>query len=164
MISTLKTNFWFRATFISVMATAAFAPCLRGTFVFDDIPAVVENKIIHSKEANLSSAFLHDFWGEPAASDMSHGSYRPLTTLLFRFLYQSSSGSPLPFHILNTLGGNSIEKNFGLIFDLKNGLRLRFDSVACLNYPNLNFFLISEPQSKTQVIFQAKTQAQFFFY
>ena len=31
-------------------------------------------------------------------------------------------------------------KNFGLCFGLKNGLRLRFDSETCLNYPFLNIF------------------------
>ena len=89
MISTTKKNFWLRATVIFVMAVTAFSPCLHGTFVFDDIPAVVENKIVHSKDVNLSSAFLHDFWGEPTNSDKSHGSYRPLTTLLFRELFHS---------------------------------------------------------------------------
>lgn len=89
MISTMKTSFRLRATVIFVLGAASFAPCLRGTFVFDDIPAVVENKIVHSKDVNLSSAFLHDFWGEPTNSDKSHGSYRPLTTLLFRELFHS---------------------------------------------------------------------------
>lgn len=84
MISTKRMNSLLSASVVSVMATAAFAPCLRGTFVFDDIPALVENEIVNSEEVNLSSAFLHDFWGEPATSDKSHGSYRPLTTLLFR--------------------------------------------------------------------------------
>ena len=33
-------------------------------------------------------------------------------------------------------------KNFGLSFGLKNGLRSRFDSETCLNYPFLNIFLV----------------------
>ena len=38
-------------------------------------------------------------------------------------------------------GPDSIEKN-GLSFGLKNGLRFRFDSETCLNYPFLNIFLV----------------------
>ena len=38
------------------------------------------------------------------------------------------------------LGGNSIEKNVGLSFGLKNGLRFHFDSKTCLNYPFSNIF------------------------
>ena len=72
------------ALVIIILATATFAPCLRGTFVFDDIPAVIENKNVYSERANLSSAFFHDFWGELATSNKSHGSYRPLMTILFR--------------------------------------------------------------------------------
>ena len=34
---------------------------------------------------------------------------------------------------LADLGGDAIEKFFGLSFGLKNGLRFRFDSEACLN-------------------------------
>ena len=37
-------------------------------------------------------------------------------------------------------GGNSVENYFGL----KNGLRFRFDSETCLNYPFLNVFLVLE--------------------
>ena len=33
-------------------------------------------------------------------------------------------------------------KHFGLSFGLKNGLRFRFDSETCLNYPILNIFLV----------------------
>ena len=80
----MKINLLLSVTVVSALAVAAFAPCLRGTFVFDDIPAVMENRIVHAKEVNISSVFAHDFWGEPATSEKSHGSYRPLTTLLFR--------------------------------------------------------------------------------
>ena len=80
----METNLLLRVTVVTALAVVAFAPCLGGTFVFDDIPAVIENRMVHAKEANLSFVFMHDFWGEPATSDKSHGSYRPLTTLLFR--------------------------------------------------------------------------------
>ena len=32
--------------------------------------------------------------------------------------------------------------SFGLSFRMKNGLRFRFDSETCLNYPFLNIFLL----------------------
>ena len=39
-------------------------------------------------------------------------------------------------------GSDSIEKNLGLSFGLKNGLRFNFDCETRLNYPFLNIFLV----------------------
>ena len=39
-------------------------------------------------------------------------------------------------------GAQFNRKNFGLSFGLKNGLRFRFHSATCLNYPFRNIFLV----------------------
>jgi hypothetical protein len=63
----------------------SFSPCLDGSFVFDDLPAVVENKDVWGGSSfAFADVFEHDFWGENAMSDKSHRSYRPLTTIAFR--------------------------------------------------------------------------------
>ena len=64
----MKRNFLLSVTVVTALAVAAFAPCLRGTFVFDDIPAVNENRIVHAKEVNISSVFAYDFCGEVSTS------------------------------------------------------------------------------------------------
>ena len=43
---------------------------------------------------------------------------------------------------------------------MKNGLRFRFDSETCLNYPFFDISCCRESEAKSQVVFQAKTQAK----
>ena len=42
-------------------------------------------------------------------------------------------------------------KKFGLSFGLKNGLRFHFDSMTCLNYQFLNFFLVNKVNLKPKL-------------
>jgi hypothetical protein len=62
-----------------------------GDFVHDDIVAIVRNPDVTSGdsvggggEGGGGGVFLNDFWGSPMASNLSHKSYRPVTTLIFR--------------------------------------------------------------------------------
>eukprot|EP00438_Fugacium_kawagutii_P009700 Skav230831 [mRNA] locus=scaffold3318:6455:21416:+ [translate_table: standard] len=57
---------------------------LQGEFVFDDMYAVVQNPDVYSSQP-WTALFQHDFWGFPLESEKSHKSYRPLTTLTFRW-------------------------------------------------------------------------------
>ena len=50
-------------------------------------------------------------------------------------------------------------KHFGLSFDLKNGLRFRFDSARCLNYPFLNIFLVLGISSQNSSDFSSQTSS-----
>ena len=75
-----------------------FSPCsLDGDFVHDDVEAVLRNPDVTSASGAgdgtilggghpraVTEVFANDFWGSPMASNRSHKSYRPLTTLLFR--------------------------------------------------------------------------------
>lgn len=56
--------------------------CFYSEFVFDDAEAIIKNKDVTSN--SLIDVFYHDFWGNKIASNLSHKSYRPLTTLSFR--------------------------------------------------------------------------------
>ena len=73
--------------------------------MFDDLPAIVENKDVTNTNANLSDILKHDFWGEDLASDRSHGSYRPLAVIVFKFLAEVRGQmlDPRVFHALNHL-------------------------------------------------------------
>ena len=58
---------------------------LDGDFVHDDVEAVLRNPDVTAPDQRaLADVFANDFWGSPMASNLSHKSYRPLTTLLFR--------------------------------------------------------------------------------
>ena len=94
-----KTNFLFKFDLVSSPSSS-----LDGDFVHDDVEAVLRNPDVTSAYAAASGAagdgtilggggrpprgvaevFANDFWGSPMASNRSHKSYRPLTTLLFR--------------------------------------------------------------------------------
>ena len=51
-----------------------------------------------------------------------------------------AGGGQLHVHLRAGMQFN--RKTIGLSFGLKNGLRFRFDSETCLNYPFLNIFLV----------------------
>ncbi|XP_057367403.1 protein O-mannosyl-transferase TMTC2-like [Daphnia carinata] len=60
---------------------------LQAGFVYDDKRAILENAdvTVASESSTLSDLMLHDFWGTPLNACGSHGSYRPLVTLSFRW-------------------------------------------------------------------------------
>ena len=66
---------------IIAASVVSFVPGISDDFVFDDIPAVKENKDITTDHPG--DIFRHDFWGSNISSSTSHKSYRPLTTLSF---------------------------------------------------------------------------------
>lgn len=67
---------------------------LHGEFVFDDMYAIVQNPDVYSSQPWLA-LFEHDFWGFPLESEKSHKSYRPLTTLTFRWQMMHTNGTEL---------------------------------------------------------------------
>ena len=44
--------------------------------------------VANSQSSSLKEVFLHDFWGTPLNASGSHGSYRPIVTLSFRWTAQ----------------------------------------------------------------------------
>ncbi|CAE8584633.1 unnamed protein product, partial [Polarella glacialis] len=84
-----------------------FRNACQGDFVFDDAYAVVQNPDVYSA-APWWSLWSHDFWGFPLASDLSHKSYRPLTTLSFRLQMilcgdRADAHTAAMMHVLNVV-------------------------------------------------------------
>lgn len=47
---------------IALIAFTCYVPSLRNDFVFDDLPAIVNNKDVRSNES-IITIFYHDYWG-----------------------------------------------------------------------------------------------------
>jgi hypothetical protein len=69
---------------VALAGVFVFMNSLNGGFVFDDSEAIVNNADVRPEDSPWSSLFQHDFWGHRLTSNVSHKSYRPLTTLTFR--------------------------------------------------------------------------------
>ena len=70
---------------VFIAAVACFANSYNADFVFDDLEALISNKDV-TGETDIADVFLHDFWGNKLASNLSHKSYRPFTILTFRLV------------------------------------------------------------------------------
>ena len=57
---------------------------MHGDMVHDDIPAVLKNADVNGKNPWYKS-LSNDFWGNAMSDITSHKSYRPITSLLFRY-------------------------------------------------------------------------------
>lgn len=95
---------WTFKMVLFCLAVLCYANSYDGEFVFDDTEAIVNNKdvtrALRGDQANplvqtgtnergvnkdgFWSLIENDFWGTPLSSNLSHKSWRPLTTLTFR--------------------------------------------------------------------------------
>lgn len=50
---------------IALIAFTSYLPSLYNGFVFDDYPAIINNKDVKSDRTYLYSIFFNDFWGTP---------------------------------------------------------------------------------------------------
>jgi hypothetical protein len=57
---------------------------LHGKFVYDDAGSVKKNVVVNG-QAPLAEVWTRDFWGTPMSQSQSHKSFRPVTTLTFRW-------------------------------------------------------------------------------
>lgn len=90
---------------LAVVATAGVAVVsyynsLDGDLLFDDMPAIVNNKDVQGKRP-LKAMLNHDFWGLPMTHPGSMKSYRPVTTLSFRMSYAMHGKDPFGYHVVN---------------------------------------------------------------
>lgn len=69
---------------VAGVALACYSNALFGEFVHDDIVAVTRNPDVLGTSSVLQ-LLGNDFWGTPLSDPRSHKSYRPLTTLSFRY-------------------------------------------------------------------------------
>ena len=69
-----------------LLACVCYSNGLTGDYVHDDIFAIKRNNDVIGF-TSIKDVFVHDFWGRPITSNLSHKSYRPLTTLSFRYVF-----------------------------------------------------------------------------
>lgn len=73
---------------------------LENEFSFDDNFAVVKNPDV-TQGATLPVLFSHDFWGRDILDSLSHKSWRPLTTLTFRWNFMLAGLEVESYHAVN---------------------------------------------------------------
>jgi hypothetical protein len=83
-----------------VVCCLSYWPSIWGQLVFDDRPAIVDNKDLRPNTP-LYRLFQNDFWGTPIHKEQSHRSYRPLTILTFRWNFGIHGLNPMGYHIIN---------------------------------------------------------------
>ncbi|XP_046916588.2 protein O-mannosyl-transferase TMTC3 [Dermatophagoides farinae] len=89
---------------ITVTITIVFHNSLDCDFTFDDTSAIVQNRHVHTNETDWFRIFDVDYWGTPIRSEHSHKSYRPFTSLTFRWNHLWSPAlNPYEFHLTNVL-------------------------------------------------------------
>ncbi|HZN98306.1 MAG TPA: hypothetical protein VFB61_11290, partial [Gemmatimonadales bacterium] len=77
------------------LALAASLASLGNGFVYDDVPIILQNRVVHNLAA--SERIWHSaYW--PAG-----WLYRPLTIQLFALQWAAGNGSPLVFHVVSIL-------------------------------------------------------------
>ena len=83
-----KLHFTRVAPIVALTAIICYGNSYDGDFVFDDSEAILTNSDVKSEKL-WQDLFFNDFWGNKLISNTSHKSYRPLTVLTFRYMYQS---------------------------------------------------------------------------
>ncbi|XP_064083702.1 LOW QUALITY PROTEIN: protein O-mannosyl-transferase TMTC2-like [Macrobrachium nipponense] len=68
----------------TLLAIALYLNTLRAGFVYDDHRAILGNRDVVGS-GPWWWVCVHDFWGSPLSRRGSHGSWRPITTLTFRW-------------------------------------------------------------------------------
>eukprot|EP00055_Hartaetosiga_balthica_P018228 m.130881 g.130881 ORF g.130881 m.130881 type:complete len:637 (+) comp9473_c2_seq1:91-2001(+) len=88
---------------VAVIGVAVYANSLNGDFVFDDMPAIKDNSDVNP-ETPWKNVFRNNFWGQQMGSGASqHYSYRPLTTLTFRWNVAYFGWDTFSFHAVNII-------------------------------------------------------------
>ena len=67
-----------------LFSSLLYANTLHSDFVHDDLAAIVNNADV-TGGAGWTEVWRDDFWGAELRDPRSHKSYRPLTTLTFRW-------------------------------------------------------------------------------
>lgn len=98
----------------SMVAAACYINSLHCDLVHDDIFAIRDNQDVRP-ETPVAELLRNDFWGKPIASETSHKSYRPLTTLTFRLDYALHGLRPWGYHATNVALHAAVTALFGWI-------------------------------------------------
>lgn len=90
---------------VGVIAAAFFAPAIGGEWIYDDRRLIAQNPYIHSFDW-IGRWLTTDFWD--VAEDMARSGrrmlyWRPTVTASYAVDWQVGGGSPLVFHLMNSL-------------------------------------------------------------
>jgi hypothetical protein len=88
------------ASAVVALCCVSFANTLPNEFSFDDNFAIVKNSDV-TGDSSLWDVLQHDFWGQTITSPLSHKSWRPVTTLTFRWNFWFSGLQPESYHAVN---------------------------------------------------------------
>ncbi|RMG47660.1 MAG: tetratricopeptide repeat protein [Acidobacteria bacterium] len=87
---------------VVAVACWAYAPALRGEFVWDDRPLILENETLDHPE-QLARSFATGFWDTGEKNDRFRNFYRPLVTLSYAADRALWGRHPLGFHLTNLI-------------------------------------------------------------
>ena len=89
------------AATLALIAVATYAASLRGGFVYDDVPQILENPFVQNPRLGWR-AFTGSVWAFQGASFPANF-YRPLHIFSHSLLYHLGGPNPGLFHLLNVL-------------------------------------------------------------
>ena len=112
------------ATSCALVALACVVSFYNSTIatelVFDDLKAITENPdVTQPAQRPLPHLLANDFWGHPIRAPGSHGSYRPLTVLTFRWNYSLHGPSPWGYHVVNIVLHSAVSVAFLLLLHFR---------------------------------------------
>lgn len=81
---------------VLLVALLASYPGIGNGFTYDDIPMIVENRMVQELHS-LWEYLTTSYWGPTRGNSL----YRPVTVIAFALERAVGSGDPLPFHIAN---------------------------------------------------------------
>ncbi|XP_066257077.1 protein O-mannosyl-transferase Tmtc2-like [Euwallacea similis] len=84
------------------LAFLLYCNTLDSEFVYDDRRAILTNPDIQPKTP-WPKLLENDYWGTPLTDSGTHGSYRPLTVLTFRFNYLIGEFVSWGYHLVNVI-------------------------------------------------------------
>ncbi len=85
--------------FALALVAVAYSAAPLGGFVWDDLPLIVEERVVRELQP-IASYFDRMFFGGPAGAP-TRSFYRPLVILSFALDWRLWEGSPLGFHLTN---------------------------------------------------------------
>lgn len=96
---------WQALLVVQVLVLASYVPAFfYSGFVMDDAVAIEKNPVVVGTELRLEELMSRDFWGLPMhGTGWTNKSFRPLTTLTYRWNYLLHGLASSGFHITNVL-------------------------------------------------------------
>lgn len=95
----LMGNPYILACIVAVLSLLLYGNTLWHDWTFDDYAAITRNPVV-TGDVGWGQLLVRDFWGTSTRSTLSHKSYRPLTSALYRILWLIGPSSAPVFHVV----------------------------------------------------------------